>query len=76
MSPNSHVYLDYLQFAAPEQYEYLGGLTSYKIYHYNPTDGLDEQYHEYIIRIQGNLWTERTDCQYKIFPRCLAVAET
>ena len=81
MSPNSALYLDYWQFAAPEPYEYLGGLTSsYKIYHYNPTDGLEEQYHKYIIGVQGNLWAEyvweRTDCQYKIFPRCLAVAET
>lgn len=81
MSPNTNLYLDYWQFAAPEPYEYIGGLvTAYNIYHYEPTAGLDEQYHKNILGIQGNLWSEyvweRSDCQYKLFPRILSVAET
>ncbi len=81
MSPNSHLYLDYWQFAAPEPYEYFGGLiTSYNIYHYEPTEGLEEEYHKYILGIQGNLWSEyvweREDCQWKLFPRILSIAET
>lgn len=80
MTPDTYLYLDFYQFAALEPYEYIRGLdTAYNIYSYNPTSGLDEQYHKYIIGVQGNLWTEyvweREDLEWKLFPRILAVAE-
>ena len=44
-----------------------------------PTDGIEEEYKHFILRVQGNMWSEyvweRTDLQYKIFPRLLSVAE-
>ncbi|KAK8888357.1 hypothetical protein M9Y10_039425 [Tritrichomonas musculus] len=59
---------------------YIQGLDmAYNIYSYNTTSGLDEQYHMYIIGMQGNSWTEyvweREDLEWKLFPRILAVAE-
>ncbi|OHT14321.1 Beta-hexosaminidase [Tritrichomonas foetus] len=81
MTPNSHLYLDYWQFAAPEPYEYLCCYTSTQnVYTYNPTDGIDEKYQHHIIGVQANLWTEyvweREDLEWKFFPRALALAET
>ena len=44
-----------------------------------PTDGIEEEYKHFILRVQGNMWSEyvweRTDLQYKIFPLLLSVAE-
>lgn len=81
MSPNTALYLDYAQFSVPEQYEYIGGLsTLWMCYHYNPTDGIEESYKHYVIGVQGNSWSEytwgREDLEYKLFPRGMAVAET
>lgn len=83
ISVNTHCYLDYRQFRANDKYEYYSlpnPVTSYNIYHYNPTDGIDQNCTERIIGIQGNLWSEyvweREDLQYKIFPRALAISET
>lgn len=80
MTPDTYLYLDFYQFAALEPYEYIQGLDmAYNIYSYNTTSGLDEQYHMYIIGMQGNSWTEyvweREDLEWKLFPRILAVAE-
>ena len=80
MTPDTHLYLDFYQFAALEPYEYIRGLlTCYNIYHYNPTEGLDEKYHKFILGVQGNLWSEyvweREDLEWKLFPRILAVSE-
>ncbi|KAK8899125.1 hypothetical protein M9Y10_001426 [Tritrichomonas musculus] len=83
ISVNTHCYLDYRQFRANDKFEYYGlpnPVTTYNIYHFNPTDGISEDCTSKIIGLQGNLWSEyvweRTDLQYKIFPRCIAISET
>lgn len=54
-------------------------MTTYWIYHYNPTQGIDDELTRHIIGCQGNLWSEyiweRTDLQYKDFPWSLALSE-
>ncbi|OHT04179.1 N-acetyl-beta-hexosaminidase [Tritrichomonas foetus] len=81
MSPNTHYYLDHAQFPVDDAYQYICCLKPlYVGYSYNPTDGIEEEYHKYIIGVQGNQWTEYVwgedyDMQYKIFPRACAIAE-
>ncbi|KAK8836355.1 hypothetical protein M9Y10_039698 [Tritrichomonas musculus] len=84
MSPNGYLYLDYPQFPAKDKYEYIAEgygyyMTTYWIYHYNPTQGIADDLTKHIIGCQGNLWSEyiweRTDLQYKAFPRTLALSE-
>lgn len=81
MSPNTHYYLDHAQFPCTDHYQYICCLKPlYVGYSYNPTEGIDEQYHKYVMGVQGNMWTEYVwgedyDAQYKIFPRACAIAE-
>lgn len=80
MGPSTNLYLDYCQFPAYESYEYFGGIvTSYMVYSYEPTNGIDEDMHHHVLGVQGNMWSEYVwtlnDLQYKLFPRSLSVAE-
>ena len=80
MSPNSALYLDYGQFPVTEPYEYICCLSNlWMCYHYNPTAGIEEEFHRYVIGVQGNLWSEyiwgHDDLQWKMFPREMAIGE-
>jgi hypothetical protein len=80
MSPEAWMYLDHGQFAGDDPYEYISGLNSlYKVYWYDPVDGLEDQYKKFVIGAQGNLWSEyvwaRDDLEWKAIPRIAAVAE-
>ncbi|WP_304236999.1 family 20 glycosylhydrolase [Jiulongibacter sediminis] len=82
MSPNSYYYLDYYQGdPATEPLAIGGNLPLEKVYSYEPfTDELTEDQQQYILGVQGNLWTEYIatpeKAEYMLFPRLLAVAET
>ena len=87
MTPNTHCYLDYPQGAdttqeppfgerRPEKPHYLP-LT--KVYDIDPYDQLSEEEQQYIIGVQGNLWTEHVNtfdhAMYMFLPRTSAIAE-
>ena len=74
MGPSTNIYLDYYQFLASESYEYFSGIvTSYMAYDYEPTKDVEEEYHHYILGVQGNLWNDyvwqKDDLEYKLYPR-------
>ena len=81
MSPCDHIYLDYNQFKAEEKYEYIGSYSTAKMcYFFDPQEGLEEPYRNYVLGSQGNIWSEyiwgREDLLYKAFPRIIALAES
>lgn len=82
MSPNSYYYLDYYQGdPATEPLAIGGNLPLEKVYSYEPfTDELTDEQKQYILGVQGNLWTEYIatpeKAEYMLFPRLLAIAET
>lgn len=79
VSPNFDLYLDFQQYQAPEHFEYGGGfITTYHIFQFNPAKELYGSLEQYLLGLQGNLWSEyiweRADLQWKAFPRAVAVA--
>lgn len=82
MSPVSHLYLDYLQTASPN--EPPGRPTQVnlaKLYNYEPVPtGLAADKRGHILGLQANMFTEHTRTyarlQHNLFPRLAAVAET
>ena len=80
MSPNDFCYLDYGQGIENDPYEYnCANVPLRKVYTMNPTNGIPESMHSYIIGVQGNLWSEyiwdAADQQWKAWPRAAAIAE-
>ena len=80
MSPNDFCYLDYGQGIENDPYEYnCANVPLRKVYTMNPTNGIPEAMHSYIIGVQGNLWSEyiwdAADQQWKAWPRAAAIAE-
>ncbi|MBQ9694524.1 MAG: beta-N-acetylhexosaminidase [Kiritimatiellae bacterium] len=80
MAPNDFCYLDYGQGIENDPYEYnIANVPLRKVYTMNPTDGIPEMMHRYIIGVQGNLWSEyiwdAADQQWKAWPRAAAIAE-
>ncbi len=80
MAPTHYLYLDYYQGdPATEPFNIGGNLPLEKVYHYNPTGAIPEEYHPYVIGVQGNLWMEFIHSvpklDYMAFPRLLAVSE-
>ena len=88
MTPTTYCYLDYPQGAdttqeppfgerRPEKPHYLP-LT--KVYSIDPYDQLNEDEQQYIIGVQGNLWTEHVatfdHAMYMFLPRMSAIAES
>lgn len=81
MTPNSHCYLDYRQ--TTDRRDELDSNGSYiplrRAYSYNPYENLAENERQYILGVQGNLWTEYVttpmQLQYKTLPRLGALAE-
>jgi hexosaminidase len=69
MSPTSHCYFDYS----------LESIDLQKVYQFNPIpDGLEPEFHKYILGGECNMWTERApqeEVDDRMFPRMLAMAE-
>lgn len=82
MTPNTFVYFDYYQSTDTENEPIaIGGyLPLEKVYEFEPTAGIPEEGHKYVIGAQANLWTEYiptfAQAQYMVLPRINALAET
>lgn len=81
MAPNSHCYLDYYQTDKREtEPKSIGGhLPIEKVYSLDPYAGLNADEQQYILGVQGNLWTEfiseMDHAEYMLLPRLAALAE-
>ncbi len=81
MTPNTHLYLDYFQgepYLEPTGYK--GHLPLRKVYAYEPIpEELTREEQDYIIGVQGNVWSEfthsREKADYLTYPRGAALAE-
>ena len=82
MTPGNYCYLDHYQSYASGEPAAFGAFTPLEeAYSYNPMPTeLTEEEGKYILGVQGNLWTENFNtpalCEYMIFPRAIALAET
>lgn len=81
MAPNSHCYLDYYQTDKTEtEPKSIGGhLPIEKVYSLDPYEGLNADEQQYILGVQGNLWTEFISefdhAEYMLLPRLAALAK-
>ncbi|WP_295118194.1 family 20 glycosylhydrolase [uncultured Chitinophaga sp.] len=81
MTPNTYLYLDYLQGIPATEPMGIGGYLPLKTtYGYEPySPNLTAEEHKYIIGVQGNVWTEYIQtpekADYMTYPRGLALAE-
>lgn len=81
MTPNSYLYFDYYQSTDTENDPLaIGGyLPLERVYSFEPTDGIPEEYRKYVIGVQANLWTEYiptySQVEYMVLPRMDALAE-
>lgn len=81
MTPTSHCYFDYYQSEDENEPLAFGGfLPLEKVYSFNPIpEELTEAEAQYIIGVQGNVWTEymptSEQVEYMVFPRILAMSE-
>lgn len=81
MAPSTYCYLDYYQSEDRENepLAWGGHLPLEKVYSFNPFEGLSESEKEYILGVQGNLWTEYIpeikQAQYMLLPRLAALCE-
>lgn len=81
MTPNTYLYFDYYQTDDTEHEPLaIGGyLPLERVYSFEPTAGIPEEYRKYIVGVQANLWTEYiptfSQVQYMVLPRMDALAE-
>ncbi len=81
MAPNIYMYFDYYQTDDVENEPLaIGGYVPIeKVYGFEPTDGIPDEYKSYIIGVQANLWTEYIStfdyATYMLLPRMAALAE-
>lgn len=81
MTPSSHLYFDYYQSTDTEHEPLaIGGYNPLdRVYNFEPTDGVPDEYKQYIIGVQANLWTEYIptfrQVEYMIMPRMAALAD-
>lgn len=81
MAPSTYCYLDYYQSEDRENepLAWGGHLPLKKVYSFNPFEGLSESEKDYILGVQGNLWTEYIpeikQAQYMLLPRLAALCE-
>ena len=81
MTPNSYLYFDYYQSTDTEHDPLaIGGyLPLERVYSFEPTNGIPEEYQKYVIGAQANLWTEYiptfSQVEYMIMPRMDALAD-
>lgn len=82
MSPNAEMYFDHYQANPANEPLAIGGYTTIEsVYQYEPIPAaLDEEYHQYILGAQANVWTEymktSDHVEYMVYPRAVALAET
>jgi hexosaminidase len=80
MAPMKYTYLDYVQGDNLVEPNFFRELRLSTCYEFEPIpDGLEPEYHKYIIGGQGNLWTENVangrHAEYMTWPRSLALSE-
>ncbi|MEE1419929.1 MAG: beta-N-acetylhexosaminidase, partial [Alistipes ihumii] len=81
MAPNTHCYLDYYPTRDIEnEPRGIGGFLPIEmVYALDPYEGLNAHEREYILGVQGNLWTEfiaeLDHAEYMLLPRLAAIAE-
>lgn len=81
MTPNSHLYFDYYQSTDTEHDPLaIGGYVSIeRVYSFEPTNDIPQEFQKYIIGVQANLWTEYiptfAQVEYMEMPRIAALAE-
>ncbi len=81
MTPQSYLYLDYPQTAAPDSYTYYPVRVNSceRILSFNPVEGIPPEQQKHILGLQGNLWSETVfngkEAEWKLFPRAAAIAE-
>ena len=81
MSPGSHCYFDHYQGNKKTEPLAIGGYTPLKkVYSYNPIPkDLKEEYAQYVLGAQGNVWTEYMETpehvMYMALPRLCALSE-
>jgi N-acetyl-beta-hexosaminidase len=81
MTPHDFTYLDYPQSLCFDREPC--ALSNYqsieKVYSYEPTPGLPEEYRERVLGVQANLWSERIvqprHLEYMLLPRLAAISE-
>ena len=81
MTPNTYLYFDYYQSTDTEHDPLaIGGyLPLERVYSFEPTAGIPEEYKKYVTGVQANLWTEYiptfSQVEYMVLPRMDALAE-
>lgn len=81
MTPNTYCYLDYYQSKNVDNEPFgIGGyLPVEQCYSFDPYNGLTKDQQQYILGVQGNLWTEYVSTfdhlTYMLLPRMSALAE-
>ncbi len=80
MTPTSYCYFDYYQSGHSSEPLAIGGyLPLEKVYQFDPQKGLENEYHQYVLGAQANLWTEYLPTmdavEYSTFPRLVAMSE-
>jgi hexosaminidase len=80
MAPTRRTYLDYYPSDRADEPYRIGGLvTTPTVYAFEPTDGVPAEFHERVLGVQGQLWTEylagSRALDYTAFPRACALAE-
>ena len=81
MTPSSHLYFDYYQSTDTEREPLaIGGYNPLeRVYNFEPTNGVPDEYKKYVVGVQANLWTEYIpnfrQVEYMIMPRMDALAE-
>ena len=81
MTPNSYLYFDYYQSGDTELEPLaIGGyLPLERVYQFEPTAGIPQEYQKYVTGVQANLWTEYiptfSQVEYMVLPRMDALAE-
>ena len=81
MTPHMYTYFDYRQNLPEDPYMYFGGvrLPLSKVYQFDPLAGVDATVRPHIVGGQCCNWTShtfyRTDLEWKLWPRGLALAE-
>ena len=81
MTPTTYLYFDYYQSTDTEHEPIaIGGYVPVeKVYSFDPTNGIPEEYQQYVIGVQANVWTEYMptfrQVEYMTMPRMAALAE-
>ena len=81
MSPTEYSYFDYYQTEDTENEPLAWGgyIPLYKVFSFDPYDGLDSSVRHFVIGVQANLWTEYipdfSHAEYMLLPRLGAMSE-